>query len=158
MLKSLIAGVTMLAMLCLIALPVAAAPVTIAQASSPTEVSATDIERFANAYQSIRETQEEAEAQMIAAVEAEGLSLEEFNALVAAQDNPEESQPIPAETAAQFDSAIEQIVAIREDAQSEMEAEILAEGLEIAEFNAILEQAQEDEDLQQQIRSELESE
>jgi hypothetical protein len=141
------------------ALPAAADPVLLAR-DTAADVSAADVERFANAYTAIQDTQAEAEAKMVAAVEAEGLTLEEFNSLVAAaaQQNSDVSTTMPAETAEQFDSAIEQIIAIRTDAQSEMQSEIVAEGLEIETFNTILEQARGDLELQERIRAELEAE
>lgn len=157
MLKSVIVGIALLAMVLVGALPAAADPVP--QAQDPAaEVSAANVERFANAYAAIQDTQAVAEAKMIAAVEAEGLTLEEFNSLVAAQQSSDVSTTMPAETAEQFDSAIEQIIAIRTDAQAEMQSEITAEGLEIEEFNSILEQARGDLELQERIRAELEAE
>jgi len=122
---------------------------------SQATLSEQQIEQFANAYQAIEIIQEEVQADMIEAVEAEGLTIEEFNAIAQSQQNPQSQAEVPPEQLEQFAAAAEQITIIRTNAQAEIESAIQAEGLSVEEFEQILAMAQQDEALQQTINQHL---
>jgi hypothetical protein len=116
-----------------------------------------EISDFANAYRSIQSIKQDAEAEMVEAVEAEGLSVEQFNAIVDNQiDNEtgELSNTSEAETA-QFESAVDSIIAIRQNAELDMESAIQNEGISVERFNQIIDQASQDDALKQQISDQL---
>jgi hypothetical protein len=146
-----------------IASPALAAPLPgastlplLAQAS-PLDITAADITNFANAYEAIQTIKQDAENDMVAAVEAEGLTVEQFNTIAQTQLEAEDdvATDVSDEETAQFRTAVEEIIAIRQTAELEMQTAIEAEGLSVEDFNQILAQAEEDTDLQQQIRDEL---
>lgn len=125
-------------------------------------VTATDIPTFAKAYQAVQTLRMKAENDMVKAVEAEGLSIDRFNAIAETQiDGAAESPDDMAKIAQrakfskqenkQFKTAVDHIIAIRQATENEMELAIEAEGLSIDAFNTLLEQAADDTDLQRQI-------
>lgn len=130
--------------------PAPAQPAQPAQAA-PTEVSEGQIDRFVSAYQAIRAIQQAAQAELVAAVEAEGLTVDDYNAIAESQQSPEAAAEVPAEQAEQFAAAAAQVATLREGAREEMQAAIVAEELTVEEFEQILALAQQDPALQQAI-------
>ncbi|WP_081972503.1 DUF4168 domain-containing protein [Leptolyngbya sp. KIOST-1] len=130
-----------------------------AQAEQPTqvEVSEGQIDRFVSAYQSIQAIQEAVQAELVAAVEAEGLTVDDYNAIAESQQSPETAAEVPAEQAEQFAAAAAQVTTLRQGAREEMQAAIAAEEMTIEEFEQILTQAQQDPALQQAIVERLRS-
>ena len=119
------------------------------------EVSADTIAKFAKAYQSIQVLRLKAEAEMADAVEAAGLTVDEFNAI--AESQIEAGADAPTETAEnpKFKSAVDAIIAIRQEAEAKMEGAIVVAGLAIEDFNQILEESADDTDLQRRISNQL---
>ena len=131
-------------------------------AQAPAAVTATDIPTFAKAYQAVQTLRMKAENDMVKAVEAEGLSIDRFNAIAETQiDGAAQSPDDMAKIAQrakyskqenkQFKTAVDHIIAIRQATENEMELAIEAEGLSIDAFNTLLEQAADDTELQRQI-------
>ena len=125
-------------------------------------VTATDIPTFAKAYQAVQTLRMKAENDMVKAVEAEGLSIDRFNAIAETQidgaaQSPEDMAKIAQRAKfskqenKQFKTAVDHIIAIRQATENEMELAIEAEGLSIDAFNTLLEQAADDTELQRQI-------
>jgi hypothetical protein len=121
-----------------------------------------DITTFADAYQQVQTIRFGAEQKMAQAVQAEGLSVERFNAIAETQiDDPADSPEAIAKVAArakiskaenkQFQAAVDRIIAIRQNAEGDMEAAIEDKGMAIDTFNRILEQSADDTDLQHRI-------
>ncbi|NJL48912.1 MAG: DUF4168 domain-containing protein [Leptolyngbyaceae cyanobacterium SM2_5_2] len=132
-----------------------AVPEAEANPVSATEVSETQLDSFANAYRSIQAIQESAQAELVAAVEGQGLTVDDYNAIAEAQESPDAAAQIPPEQSEQFAAAAEQVSAIRTEVQAEMEAAIQAENLSIEEFEQILALAQQDPEVQQAISERL---
>ena len=119
--------------------------------AAPVELSETQIDRFVSAYQAIQTIQQSVQAELVSAVEAEGLTVDDYNAIAEAQQSPETVAEVAPDQAAQFAAAAEQVAALRQEAREEMQAAIKAEDLSIAEFEQILAQAQQDPVLQAEI-------
>ncbi|TVQ19347.1 MAG: DUF4168 domain-containing protein [Leptolyngbya sp. DLM2.Bin15] len=119
------------------------------------EVSDSQIDSFVSAYQSIQQVQSQAQQEMIAALEAEGLTVEEFQMIAQAQQSPEPSSSVSPEQAEQLAAAAEQISAIEASAQEDIQLAIQAEGLTPEEFNQILALVQQDPALQEKINQQL---
>lgn len=119
------------------------------------EISADTIAKFAKAYQSIQVIRLRAEEDMADAVEAAGLSVEEFNAI--AQSKIEAGDDPTSEVAdnPKFKSAVDAIIAIRQEAEEKMEGAIVVAGIAVEDFNQILEQSADDTDLQRRISNQL---
>ncbi|MBE9080074.1 DUF4168 domain-containing protein [Romeria aff. gracilis LEGE 07310] len=120
------------------------------------ELSESQIDGFVSAYQAIQAIRAETQPQLIAAIEAEGLTIDQFNAIAQTQQTPEATTEIPSDQAEQFSAASEQVDDIRAGARADMEQAIQAEGLTVEEFEQIFAMAQQDPELQQQIIQRLE--
>ncbi|WP_017300377.1 DUF4168 domain-containing protein [Nodosilinea nodulosa] len=121
----------------------------------PMEVSEEQIDSFANAYQAIQTIQQAVQADLVNAVEAQGLTVDTYNAIAASQQTPETATDVSPEQAEQFAAAAEQVATLRAGARQEMQAAIEAHSLTVDEFEQILAQAQQDTDLQQAIAERL---
>ena len=127
----------------------------VAQAAAP-DLTDEEISNFADAYRSIQTIKQDAEADMVDAVESEGLSIEQFNALVDNQINEEGALTgVSEEESTQFEAAIDSIIAIRQTAELEMQSAIENQGISVDRFNQIINQASQDETLKQQISEQL---
>ena len=129
------------------------------ETAAPTqiEVSEGQIDRFVSAYLAIHAIQQEVQAELVAAVEAEGLTVDDYNAIAESQQAPTAETEVSPEQAEQFAAAVEQVTTLREGARQEMQAAIAAEALTIDEFEQILAQAQQDPALRAQISQRLSS-
>ncbi|MEM6520203.1 MAG: DUF4168 domain-containing protein [Cyanobacteria bacterium P01_D01_bin.71] len=124
--------------------------------TSPTEVSEEQIDQFANAYQALQTIQEDSQAEIVQVIEAEGLTVNEFDAIAQGQQDPAATPAeVSPEQVEQFSAASEQVDEIRTIARTEMEAAIQAEGLSVQEFEQILAMAGQDPALQQEINQRL---
>ncbi len=122
--------------------------------SAPVEVTDDQLDQFVSAYEAVQTIQDEIRADMVAAVEAEGLTVDEFNMIAQAMQTPN-SPEVPPQQAEPFMAAAEQVAAIQVTAQEEIEAAIEAEDLAVEEFEQILQLAQQDPALQEQINQRL---
>lgn len=116
-----------------------------------------EVKDFANAYRSIQTIKQDAEAEMIKAVEAEGLSVEQFNSIVDDQLDSTTGTLSGAseEQTTQFEAAVDSIIAIRQSAELDMESAIEKEGISLERFNQMIDQANQDDALKQQISEQL---
>jgi hypothetical protein len=126
---------------------------TLAASSVPSA----EVTNFARAYQSIQGIREEAEADMVKAVESEGLTVERFNAIADSQTaEAADSSSLATQTEErQFAAAIEDIITIRQTAETVMESAIEDTGLSVERFNQILEQSTQDKSLSQRIGDQI---
>lgn len=160
MLKLIALGFALIAMLLgnggvALAAPQAGAMAPLLAQATSTEFSAQQIEQFASAYEAIQSIQQDAEASMVSAVEDENLTVERFNEIADSQQNSDATVTISDTESDQFASAVEEIVSIREDAQTDMEAAIAETGMDLETFSQILTQARGDEALRQLISEQL---
>jgi hypothetical protein len=116
-----------------------------------------DISNFADAYRSIQTIKQDAEVEMVEAVEAEGLTVEQFNTIVDSQLNADAGTAagVSDEENSQFEAAVASIISIRQNAELEMQSAIENQGISVDKFNQIIDQASQDNDLRQQISDEL---
>lgn len=115
-----------------------------------TELSGAELGEFVQAYQAARDLRVEAEADMVKAIEAAGLTVEEFNT-IAQEIESDRSDATP-----QFAPTLEAILALRQKAETAMEEAIQSAGLGLDRFAQILQQSAQDPGLQHRISTLLE--
>ena len=91
---------------------------------------------------------------MVAAVEAEGFTVEEFNAL-ADQALADNKPPADTAVAQRFDAAIERIATLRQGAEETMVSAIEKTGMSLDRFNDIMALSDQDADLYQRIGDQI---
>ncbi|NMG59603.1 DUF4168 domain-containing protein [Geitlerinema sp. P-1104] len=123
------------------------------------DVTESDLERFAIAIQQIQAIEQQAQAQMIEVIEAQGLTIERFNEIAQSQQDPnlQAEVNVSNEEAQVFDQAVERISGIRQEAEMEMETAVQQEGLDVQEFNLISQAVQQDPSLQQRVMEMLQN-
>ena len=125
-----------------------------AQEAPQTEVSQEELQKFAQAIGQLQNIRQEFEAEMVQAVESEGLTKERFIEISQALRTPEGQQaPEVSEQEQQsFEKAIMQLRDLQQAAQTQMKEAVQAEGLDVPRFNQILAAIQQNPALQQQIQ------
>ena len=124
------------------------------EAPQAEEISQEDLQKFAQAMEQLQTIRQEFEAEMVQAVESEGLTKERFIEISQTQSNPE-AQPTSEVTEAEqqsFEKAIMQLRDLQQAAQTQMKEAVQAEGLDVPRFNQILAAIQQNPELQQQIQ------
>ncbi len=121
---------------------------------APAEVTDEQIDQFARAYLAVQTIQQEIQTEMVAAVEAEGLTVDEFNAMAQTLQASGGSE-LPPEQAESFMAAADQMATIQSSVREDMAAAIQAENLTVEEFDQILLMAQQDPSLLEQINQRL---
>lgn len=139
------------------ALAQTSAPESQGQQVSPAEISDRELEQFASAIQEMQSIQEAAEADMIAAVQEQGLSAERFVEIARSQQDPE-AQPeesVSQEELQNFQEASSQIAQIQEDMQSQLQEAVQSEGLEVQRFNEIFAAVRQNPTLMEKVQQML---
>lgn len=99
-----------------------------------------DLNRFLNASQRINVIQMEAQGEMMEIIEKEGLSVDEFNTLAQAQQNPNSTpttSPDP-KTVESFQNAATKINEMQQGLEGEMVKAVEEEGLEVDTYMQIV--------------------
>ncbi len=125
--------------------------------TTATDVDPATLDQFVSALNRLQQIQVEAEAQSIEALEAQGLSEQRFNEILQSQQNPAEAgtTAITPEEQQQIQQAAPQLAEIQQEAQTQMDAAIQAEGFNEQSFNEVLAAVRQDPALQQQVRDRI---
>ncbi len=130
----------------------------IAQAA-PTEhtpVSDSELKQFASAYQSIQEINQEAQMEMVSAIENEGMEVQRYSEIQQAQQNPAvETEVTDAETRS-FENVSMVIQKIQTEAQENMIQTIEDTGLTIQRYQELAQVIQSDPELTQKLHAIIE--
>lgn len=127
-----------------------------------TDFSENELEKFVDVYVQVAEIQQENETVMMQAIEEENLDINRFNEILQAQQQQATGQAQPADSAsftaeemAAFNNAAQKIMAVQQEAQTEMQQVIDKEvGLET--YEQIVLAYQQSPEVQQQINKLLE--
>lgn len=116
------------------------------------EVTDAQLQKFAQAYQSVQQTNQEIQQKMVAAIEKEGLTPERFNELYEAKMDPEKEVEATEKETEKQDAAMVAIQGIQESSQAKMEEKIKEKGLTMEQFQGIGAILQQDPELQQKLQ------
>lgn len=122
------------------------------------DVDSDEIERFANAFESVQKVQDEARDNMMQAIEEEGLDVETYNQAFRMQEQGSESEmseDLSAEEQEKFEQADASIDEIEQEAQTDIEQAITDANLEVERFEELWVAIQQDPELQQQVQEAL---
>lgn len=168
MLKQLLTGGSVLVLALASSLPVQAQAQTPAQQpvspsqmqeNSQLDVSREELQKFANALEQLQAIEQETQVELVQAIESQGLSVERFQEIAVAQQNPEiqPSADISQGEVESFEQAANQVTQIQEQAQTKMQEAVEREGLDAQQFNQIVAALQQDPTLQQQFQEMLQN-
>lgn len=117
-----------------------------------------ELEKFASAFQQIQLITQEAQQEMVAAVEQEGLAVQRFSELMQATQDPDQETEGSDEEIKKFEAAMQVLDKIQADSQQNMQDKIVEEGLSIDRYQAIAALVQNDTQLQQKVQQFMEKE
>lgn len=121
-------------------------------------VSDQELEKFASAFQQIQLVTQEAQQEMVAAVEQEGLAVQRFSELMQAAQDPNQETEGSDEEIKKFEAAIQVLDKIQAESQQDMQDKIVDEGLSVDRYQAIAALVQNDTQLQQKVQQFMEKE
>ena len=125
--------------------------------ADPIEVSDAELDQVISALQRVQLIQIAYEEQVLSVVEAEGLTPNRFDEIVAMLRSPENSETTTV-TDDEFDSferAVDQISVLQDDARDQVQQAIEDEGLEVDRFEDIIAALNNDTSLQQRFEQRL---
>jgi len=126
-----------------------------ALSQTPQKITDKEVQQFATAFQQIQQLNQQAQQQMIQAIQNEDLEVARFTAIQQAQQNPEKEATATDEEMTKFQKAMKQIMGIQQAMQQKMEGQITAAGLTPQRYQQIAMQVQGSQELQQRIQKEM---
>lgn len=128
---------------------------TLFAATAQTEGEVTDaqLQKFAEAYQSVQMSNQAIQQEMIVAIEKEGLTPERFNEIYEAEMDPKKEVEATEEEMEKQGAAMVVIQEIQKASQEEMENKIKEKGLTMEQFQQIGAKIQQNPELQQKMQA-----
>ncbi|NET55095.1 MAG: DUF4168 domain-containing protein [Symploca sp. SIO2E6] len=159
MLKQLLTGTTVLALLLGSSLPgltQSQENVVTSQLKQASEgdISPEELQKFANAFKLILQLEQESRQAVSRIVESSGFSQKRFGEILQAWQNPE-AQPnleLTQEESEKFNNVINEIKQNRQETLANMQQAVVAEGLEVERYDQILAVVKDNQDLQEQFK------
>lgn len=124
-----------------------------ATAQTSENVSDADLEKFAQAYQSVQQSNQQIQQKMVAAIEDEGISADRFNAIYEAKMNPEKEVDATDDEMEKQEAAMAKVEAMQQSFQKEMEDKIKEKGLTMQQFQDLGAKIQNSPELQQKMQA-----
>lgn len=115
------------------------------------EISDKELKKFADAYQEIQMVNQNSQQEMIKAVEDSDLTVEKFNEINQAEQNPNKEVDASADDLKKYESAMQSVEAIQAQVQKTVESKIKEIGLSMERFQQISTLVQTDKELQQRL-------
>ncbi len=129
------------------------------QGAPAPQVSPEEVQKFANAVRQLQGIQQQAQTEMVQAVERTGLSAQRFTEISRSQREPQTqlSQAVTAQERQKFQQASARVGEIQQSTQSRMEQAVQTQGLEVQRFNQIFAAVQQDPSLLQRVQQILQA-
>ncbi|MGM0665697.1 MAG: DUF4168 domain-containing protein [Bacteroidota bacterium] len=125
---------------------------TAAFAQSEDEVSDKELKQFASAVKEVQEINQRTQMAMIGAVEDEEISVERFNEIFAASQDPNQEVSATEEEMEKFNKANKEIAKLQADAQKDMEEKIQKQELTLERYQEITMIVQNDQEMMQKLQ------
>ena len=154
MLKQLLAGSSILILWCGAYIPVNAQAENPSQsqpAVPQSEVSADELEQFAQVIRQLQAIEQETQLAMVQAIQNEGLSPQEYQEFMQAEQNPEQTVESSQEQQQNFARAREQVDQLQQSAEQQMQ-QAVEEEVGIERFNELATAIQQDSSLRERVQ------
>lgn len=124
-----------------------------ATAQSDANVSDAELQKFADAYQTVQQENQKMQQKFVAAIEEEGLEAQRFNEIYEAKMDPEKETDASEDEMKKQEAAMSKIEKMQKDLQSKMESKIKEKGLTMEKYEQIGAQLQQSPELQQKLQA-----
>lgn len=125
------------------------------QEQQTTEIADADLQKFADAYTEIQLENKNAQEQMVAIVEEEGLDVQRFGEIQQASMDPNSTLEVSDEEKAKHESANKKLKKVQDGFKQKVEGIIVSNGLTMDRFDQIFAAIQNDKELQQKVQGML---
>lgn len=125
------------------------------QPQPPVKTDFTDeeLELFINVNQKVVEVQQAAEQEMVQAIEAtDGITIERFNEIAMAQQNPEAEVDMSDDEKMAFENAAQGVMEVQRETQAKIATKVEEEGMPFTDYRQIMLAYQQSPELQEKIR------
>ena len=155
--KRVLKVISLLALFSLLVLPIAAQEFTPQEPEADVDVSDAELDDFVDALLAIQDINENAQGSIVAAVEDEGLSVDEFEHIYQAHNMGDEGiiDSLSDDEERKFQAALDEVMDIQQESQIEMQEVVNDLGFEVERFNEIAMAMQMDQSLQMRIQERL---
>ncbi|MCA1758805.1 MAG: DUF4168 domain-containing protein, partial [Bacteroidales bacterium] len=122
------------------------------QPAQPTEVSDAELVQFASVFIKIQSIDQQVQQKMLAAVQNEGIEVQEFNEILNAEQNANQEVDATEEELEKFAAAHKAVEQIQNQAQQDMQKVITDNKLTVPRYQEIMMAVQSDPELQQKLQ------
>lgn len=133
-------------------------PQQMPQQGQTTEVSDSELEKFALAFTKIQSIDQQIQQKMVSAVQEEGVDVQRFNEMLNAQQDPDKELDATEEELKNFAAANKAIEEIQGTAQQDMQQVISDSELTVQRYQEIMAALRNDSELQQKLQQIIEEE
>jgi hypothetical protein len=120
---------------------------------SQNNISDDELNKFAEAYQQVRMVNQSSQQKMMKAVTDEDLTVERFNLINQAEQNPNKDVEASTEELKKYNAALEAVESIQETVEAQLQTKIKESGLTLERFQQIANQMKNSKELQQRLAS-----
>ncbi len=115
------------------------------------DISDQELKQFANAFQQVRMINQSSQQKMIKAVQDEDLTVERFNIINQAEQNPNKEVEATDDELKKYKTAIQSVEALQAEVQKQLQSKIQEAGLSVQRFQQISALLQNNKELQQRL-------
>lgn len=130
---------------------------TVFAQENETDVSDTELEQFANAYEKVQEVSQASQNEMIEMVQAKGLDIDRYNKIMNAQQDPSQEVNVSDEELEKVKVINEELKKIEEKSNKKIEKTISDNSLTVERYQQILASIQQNPDLQMKLQQFLQN-
>jgi hypothetical protein len=124
-----------------------------------TDYSDNELQSFIDTNKEVVKVQQEAEQEMMQAIQQQdGISVERFNEIAEAQQNPDADVDISQEEMEAFRGAAQKVMDVQRETQAEIAAVVEDEGMEFSKYRQMMMAYQQSPEMQAKIREMMEEE
>jgi hypothetical protein len=123
------------------------------QQSSSLEVTDEELKAFIEVVNTVQGINQASQAEMVSAVEENGMTVERFSSIAQSQQNPESNLEVGSEEMKLYEETLALVEKIQIEARSEMEAAINESPLTMERYQEIAMAAQSDMELQKRLQA-----
>ncbi len=131
-------------------------PIRLERQEARTDFTDEELEMFVKAAQDVMAIQQKTNHEMVEGIEGEGLTVEEFNHMFNAMQDPQAEMEATEEEKQAFDRALQKVSEVQEAADEEVTQAIEDAGLQYQEYEEIMTAYQQDPEVQQRVNEMLE--
>lgn len=115
-----------------------------------------ELESFVKANQKVNAIQAEGETKMMQAIDESDLTVDRFNEILAAQQDPQRNNDATAEEMSSFNNVAQEIIKERQEMEVKMTQTIEEEGIDLDTYNMIMYAYQQSPEVQKRVNDLLE--